>query len=239
MHHPALDLFRDEPGCTLGKARFPRWWKVVAGKGATTAALLSTTDPLLVEQRFKKGKVLLCTVPLDRSWDSTLPSVGEFPVLAHELVYYLADTRSADFNVPAGQPLVYRPEPGRDAVPATVQVYPPWGKTQTLTVDHWPLVCTDTRTTGAYRLETAGRSVWYVVEPDPRESDLTPSSARERELLAKRLPILFENDWRGVAEPVAGGTAELPLGWLVMIGVMVLLCGEIWMTRRMAAARLG
>ena len=28
FQHPALELFREEPNCTLGKARFPRWWKV-------------------------------------------------------------------------------------------------------------------------------------------------------------------------------------------------------------------
>src|SRR5581483_2526717 len=93
---------------------FPRWWKVKTPTGQSTSvpvALLTTTDPLLVEKAYKGGRVLLCTVPLDRSWEASLPSVWEFPVLAHELVYYLADTRSAEHNLRPGQPLRSRPRP--------------------------------------------------------------------------------------------------------------------------------
>src|SRR5262249_46778459 len=75
-HHPSLELFRDEPNCALGKARFPRWWKVStpAQPSSVPVALLTTADPFLVEKPYRGGRVLLCTGPPDRSWGAALPS---------------------------------------------------------------------------------------------------------------------------------------------------------------------
>src|SRR5205823_2775466 len=130
FHHPSLELFRDEPNCTLGKARFPRWYVVSSGgkAPATAGALLTTNDPLLMEKSYRGGRVLLCTVPLDRSWGANLPSVWEFPVLAHELVYYLADTRSVEHNLTPGQPLRYRPQAVAAQRPTLLVLSPPEGE---------------------------------------------------------------------------------------------------------------
>ena len=70
---------------------------------------------ILVEGRYRGGRVLVSTVPFDKSWVTNLPDLPEFPVLAHELVNALAGVRageygprSAEYNVPQGQPLRYR-----------------------------------------------------------------------------------------------------------------------------------
>ena len=114
MQHPALELFQ-ESARSLTQARFPRWWQVsVDPTHATVAAVLTSGDPFLVEQPYKEGRVLVCTVPLDRSWGATFPSLWDYPVFVHELVFYLADAGSGLWNLQPGQPL---------RVPAAAQAF--------------------------------------------------------------------------------------------------------------------
>jgi hypothetical protein len=241
LHHPALELFRDEPSCTLDRARFPRWWKVRATDGAraSVGALLTSGDPMLVERPYKKGKVLLSAVPLDRSWDAGLPGVWEYPVLAHELVYYLAHTRSGDYNLKPGQPLRYRPaDPARP--PTTILLFPPDGEPRQLPVERWPFVYEGAQASGVYKLqEDGGRSAYFVVQPDPRESDLTPCSADDRARVAALVPMHYESDLQAVVDALRGPAPTQDLWWLALIGVLGLLCAEVWLTRRMLLSRGG
>jgi hypothetical protein len=238
--HPALELFRGEADAGLGKARFPRWWKVSApppGSAASTVARFSTRDPFLVERPHGKGRVILCTVPLDDSWGTNLHrglEVQEFPLLAHELVYYLAGVRSLSFNLVPGQPLIYQPLDGE--APGTVRIQPPHGDTKRMAVTQWPLIYDDTREPGVYRLMTPGNKiVYYVVQSDPRETeDLSPSSAEEQQQVAAILPVNYVED---ASEILAGPSAAREIWWWLMLAVIVFLCGEVWLTRRTVKGR--
>jgi hypothetical protein len=293
FHHPSLELFREEPNCTLGKARFPRWWRVSTPPGqnqSVPVALLTTADPLLVEKAYRGGRVLLCSVPLDRSWGATLPSVWEFPVLAHELIYYLADTRSAEHNLRPGQPIHYRLPPalaeanekhptlllvtppdggprlypysvgkngedatGVGAVPPEVVWEAPGERPRRLKVESGPLHHESLRDTGVYRVWPAYHSpaasggyqlnlidrtaAYYVVQPDHRESDLTPASEDDRKRVASLVPLGYQNEHRPVAEAMVQSSETQDLWWWLMVGVILLLCSEVWMTRRMVKRR--
>ncbi len=91
---PPLGLFRGKARSGLGLARFGQWWKLTRpAKGqAAVLATLTSGDPFLVEKSHSQGRVVLSAVPLDHTWASTLPAFPEFPVLMHELIWYLADT---------------------------------------------------------------------------------------------------------------------------------------------------
>jgi hypothetical protein len=165
-------------------------------------------------------------------------------VLAHELVYYLADTRSGEYNVQPGQPLRYRPEPSRDGpsappkLPATVTIHPPVGEPKEINVDHWPLVYEEARAAGVYRLQVGGpRSVYFVAQPDARESDLTLGSEADRAKVAALVPVQDHNDLQAVTDVLRGAGQSQDLWWLAMLGVILLLCGEVWLTRRMVKGR--
>lgn len=101
FQHPALELFRAAGDGVLKDVRFPKWTRALIGPKdrATVMATFNNGDAFLIEKAHAKGRVILCTVPLDRSWNSTLPSTWEFPILVHELAYYLAGNRAA-----GGQP---------------------------------------------------------------------------------------------------------------------------------------
>jgi hypothetical protein len=238
FNHPALELLRgDESSSGIGRVRFLRWWKVAppvsdgsASAPGVAVAHLTGDDPLLVERPFGKGRVLLCTVPLDDSWSPNLLSQWEYPLLAHELVTYLAGARGGEFNLLPGQPLHYHPPD--DEPPGTVVLQPPHGDAKALAVERWPLTYADTREPGVYRLTTpSGRSVYFVVEPDPSESELAPSSEEERGKVAEIIPVSYQDDGD---EILFGSGKEVELWWWLLFGVIGLLCAEVWMTRRMA-----
>ncbi len=102
FQHPALELFRAAGDGVLKDVRFPKWTKTQLGlkDRATVMATFNNGDPFLIEKTHGKGRVILCSVPLDRSWNSTLPSTWEFPILMHELAYYLAGNRAANGRLP-------------------------------------------------------------------------------------------------------------------------------------------
>ena len=86
----------------MNQVRFSNWWKIALGLKDRAAAIgmLSNGDPFLIEKPYKQGRVILCTVPLDRRWNSTFPSAAEFPILVNELAYYLAGSRKASSVAP-------------------------------------------------------------------------------------------------------------------------------------------
>lgn len=256
VEHPALDIFRDAPG--LEAVRFPRWWQVTTpGKDAPgiPIALLrspSADTPFLVERAFGNGRVILCSVPLDTSWNTNLPRSKEFVPLAQELVSYLAGARSAEFNLRAGQPLRYRLEASRALDGFTLK--PPLGEDKPLSLltndphvytatlggqqgDSY-LACGRTQESGVYRLKTPDdKTVYYVVQPDGRESDLTPATDKEKEAVAELVPFHYENDRGQINKAGPQQVHNEDLWHWLLVGLIVLLCGEVWMTRRIVKNR--
>jgi hypothetical protein len=256
------------PAGGLADARFPRWWKVTTpgrhAPGVQVAALRSATDeyPFLVERAYRAGRVLLCAVPLDNSWSTNLPDLPAFVPLAHELVYYLAGARSAEFNLEPGQPLRYRLDSDRPL--QGFELEPPVGEPRPLSTDPAdrsayharvfpqargallvyggerkdPGVDGGTREVGVYRLKTPeGGPVYYVVRSDPRESDLTPCTEQDRERVAAILPVKYENDRNRLAGAWVSETHRQEFWWWLLWGVMGLLCFEVWVTRRLVKNR--
>ncbi|HTU88644.1 MAG TPA: VWA domain-containing protein [Gemmataceae bacterium] len=272
--HPALRLFLEKPKDGQGPSRFPQlgrvrfghWWKLNTpsrnSAGVQVAALRTATAefPFLVEwvDPNRAGRLLQCAVPLDDSWGGELVRSESFVPLVHELVYYLAGARSAEFNLEPGQPLRYRLDSAGAVEQYSLQT--PLGETRPLfprsagerekenallaTVDRLPqgsvLRLDGVRETGVYRLHTAeGNTIYYVVRPKRAgESDLTPCSDEDREQVAKLIPGMKYQDGReqmGVEGISEHHRQEL---WsALLLGLIALLCGEVWLTRRIVKNR--
>lgn len=255
LFHPAVELFRDVPVGGLNEVRFPRWWKVTTpgrNTGGVPITLLNTNDPLLVEKPYKSGRVILSAVPLDKSWRTNLTGLPAFVPLAHELVYYLGGVRAAEHNLQPGQPIRYRPESEEGLDALTLQ--PPEGEAKPLRFagategggfpaqlvrqPHGSLVVFEgTRETGVYRLTDGEQVIPYVVQPDPRESDLTPASDDDRAKVAALLPMTYEDDHAAILGKMTEATQRHEVWWLLLAGVVALLCGEVLMTRWMVKNR--
>jgi hypothetical protein len=268
--HPALRLFLEKavsdqgPGRfpQLGQARFPRWWKLsTPGRntaGVTIALLRSATEeyPFLVEwvPQDQPGRVVLSAVPLDVAWGADLPHLPAFVPLAHELVYYLAGARSAEFNLEPGQPLRYRLDPAASLEGFTLQT--PGAEPRPLStdaadaaalpaqVDRLPqgavLRYDGMRETGVYRLRTPDRVVvHYVVRPRRSdESDLTPATDEDRQHVAALFPgMKYQNEREALAAAWVSESHKQDIWWLLLLGLVALLCAEVWMTRRIVRGR--
>lgn len=242
FQHAALELFKQESGGAFDKVRFPRWWKVTTptGAGGTPVAMLSSGVPFLVERDYKKGRVLLCTVPFDRSWGSTFPGQWEYPVLMHELVYSLAEVRSTNLKLQPGQParlLLSAFGLGVAPVSERLLLTMPSGKAVATEVDAWPAVFEHTGEVGPYRVQSSeGKTAYFVVDGDPRETDLSPCTDEDRDKVRRHLPFQLLTH-AALDDAGAGSDLRQDLWWIFLIGVMLFLCLEIWWTRKMARAR--
>ncbi len=237
FQHPALELLRTAPDDAMNQVRFSKWWRTQIGPKdrATPIAWLANGDPFLIEMQYKKGRVILCTTPLDRRWGSTLPSVPEFPVLVNELVYYLAGARQAASTLRHGAPIRFG-EPDTSATRLSLHI--PDTLEQTLDVKSWPWTFANTGAVGLYRVqELQGRQRFYVVPPDLRESNLTRCSEGDWRKVCDRLPIAWHDEGKPGPSVSPSDSQREELWWLLLLGVTGLLCVEVWMTRRMAMAR--
>jgi len=233
FQHPCLELFRAEGTFPFAQARFPRWWKVTPDKSASSVALLSNADPVLIEKEFGRGRILLCTVPLDRSWEANLPTLWEYPVLVHELVASLAAARTGDFNLHPGQPIRIA---DNDKCRQSLLLFPPSGDPISLK-DGKQHMLQETKEAGVYRLGTQNNILaYFVAHYDVAESDLTPASTEEKQELGELVGLRFQgtDDQPFWAQDETGSSQEL--WWLFLLAVILLLCGEVWLTRRMATS---
>jgi hypothetical protein len=235
FQHPAVEAFREDLPGGLQTARFPRYWRIESGPGGSIVlGPLTTGDPFLVERPHGRGRVAMTAVPLDHGWGTNLIGLPDFVRLAHELTYHLAQTRAAEANLTPGRPFAFRPR--GDEPPAPVTVRTPDGNSVVVPVRAWPAVFDRTRDPGAYRLTTADGAVAdFVVRPDPRESDLTPTTAADQQRVAERLSGVEAVDSLDELRDRRGrGAVSRDVTGLVLFGVLVLLATEAWYTRWLA-----
>jgi hypothetical protein len=94
------------------------------------------------------------------------------------------------------------------------------------------------RDTGVWRLSTPDRqTVYYVVQPDPREADLTPFNDKDREAVGKHLPFSYQNDAAGLIAGLSKESRRQEFWWWFLLGLVGLLCVEVWFTRRIVKNR--
>jgi hypothetical protein len=233
FQHPALELIRAAPDGGMSQARFATWWRVEPRDRAVPIGKLANGDPFLLEMPYKQGRVILCTVPLDRRWGSTLPSAVEFPILAHELAYYLAGSRSAASTLLDGAPIRLAHAPTGRLTLRTPEI-----DEKTVNVKSWPWVYDNTGAIGIYRVQSSSARDWsFVVPPDLGESDLTRCTEDDWRKVRDRLPIAWQADAVQDGPLAAPEARREELWWLFLLAVLGLLCMEVWMTRRLVLAR--
>jgi hypothetical protein len=100
------------------------------------------------------------------------------------------------------------------------------------------LVYEGARETGVYEVHAAdGRTTFYVVQPDRRESDLKPCADADRDKVANLVPMTYQNDLSHMSEALSAASERQEVWWWFLVGVIVFLCGEVWMTRRIVRGR--
>lgn len=81
------------------------------------------------------------------------------------------------------------------------------------------------------------RTTYYVVQPAAGESDLTPTTREELDQVAKLVQLEYENNPDRVLGSMEMVEERPHVWWWFLIGLLLFLCVEVWMTRRMAMHR--
>jgi hypothetical protein len=85
---------------------------------------------------------------------------------------------------------------------------------------------------------SARRVVYYTVQADdPEEFDLTPLTEAQRTRVAELVPLSYETDANRLLARLVEEANTQEMWWILMLVVVLLLCGEVWLTRRIARAR--
>jgi hypothetical protein len=237
--HPVVELFRETTFGGLADTRYPKHWKVsLAGaQMSTPIAMLTGRESLLVERPYRNGRVILSTIPLDNSWRTNLTDSPSFVPLVHELVYYLAGSRGSDVNLTPGQPIRFKPND--ESSSGVVVLQPPDGEPKTLLAKRWPLTYEETREPGVYTLADGNnRTSYFVVQSDPRESNLGLCNDDDRAKVSALVPnVVYAASTAEVTDALTKGSTTKELWLLAVVVVWLLLFGEVMMTRHMARSR--
>ncbi len=258
LNTPWLERFRQEQGVDLTSIRFSKWWRMepVAGDpapvdkdgkpiaevpgepakeraaGGTVLAKLENGAPWLIAKRLGQGTVVQMSTPLDSDW-STLPSKNDFVPFLHEVVFNYSTQRTSR-NVDMGTPLVLDQAPLGELI-----VKGPDGKESRtpskLEGDRRTARFAQTTLPGVYEMRSAagaGKPERFVVNFDRAESDLTPLSPPEVEVLTKR-ELVFTADAESVAKNATDQKARSEFWWWLLLIVLGMLVFEVVMTRRL------
>lgn len=201
---------------------------------------LSTSDPLLVTQRFGRGTVAVFTSSLDADWN-TLPAKLDFVPFLHELLFSLA-TPTGSRNLEVGAPLVMNApsdfnedeyqflNPANKPLPAE-KIDDPFQPTVRLRTTPLPGVYLFARKTP--KPNELNRVEYFAVNFDRSESDLTQLTEAQRQVLSGDQRIQFVSDLPSLRQNMFTEDTRAEIWWILLYVFLAGLAVETWMTRRM------
>jgi hypothetical protein len=230
---PAVALVADGKRLDLAKARIHRHWAVREPLPADVRALLrlETQAPVLLDQAFGRGRVLLQTMPMNRA-ASNLPALHCFVPFVNECLWHLAAPTLQRRNLQPGEIFQIATEAPGQALTVTM----PDGRRRDSQRSLGRLAFAETHSPGVYRFEGGGeRQGFFVVARDPAESNLQPLSP---ESLRRLKELGFESETEGRRE-APGESRPLrpvsaPLLWLAFALFLAEALTAFWLTRRRA-----
>ena len=203
--------------------------------------------PALIERAFGRGRTLLLTTTVDEAW-TKLPGEHLFPVLLHEIVYYMTSHGNADRNILAFQ-TYSRALPGNvgDAIEVILPDGSPARGQPEYPTDAPPYMpFTDTSQLGAYRITIPLKPADILAAaPAPLTDAFTVSLPAAESDLARLRPEDVASRWPGLVRVATSfeSTAEAvrPRGGEIhaafLIASLACLLAEVLLVRRIARSR--
>jgi hypothetical protein len=234
--HPIVALFRGQERTGLLTTPVDKYVKLVVPPRSAARIVLATRsgDPLIVEQGFGHGRVVLVATSADTSW-TPMPLWPSYVPLVQEILAYTAAGRAAGHTVLVGQTLC---APLGDPSSSDIgRIIFPDGREHALATrvegGRHPWSFDGTDSSGVYTVRFGATESRFAVNVDTIESDLEKLSERQfREAVWSGVVFDYETAWReterAAAEPVArrGSLAR----WL-LVGGFVLLVAETLLAR--------
>ena len=179
-------------------------------------------DPVVVERKFGRGRVLVQSTPLGVSW-STLPLCQAYVAMLHEWLWYASEPGLPKRNLVPGEAIL---EQGV----AKAQLTLPNDRTTEFSEGRYA----NTRLPGEYALRADSKAVAFHVQRTADESDLKPLSDSDlKQLAANHIGVNGSLDAPATAKTEP---PRHPLERALLIALPFLLLGEMllaaWSTQR-------
>jgi hypothetical protein len=240
--HPIVADYAGQPGnvaSSLTNVKTYRYHRLIpAPDSGARVALKLGDDPVVVEARRHRGRVVLVGTGADRDW-TDWPVHKSYAVVMEKVVLLAASGRSEDRNVRVGHPL----DLTLPASAAGAQVEVAWpdqdeavrqSDVQRRALKLEPdgdvsrLRFAETARSGTYRVEVGapvGQVARFAANPDPAESDTAKLDA---DGLKSSLPgwrFDYDSDWRPLKASASSvgqrGEMHRPLLWLMLALIFV------------------
>ena len=208
-----------------------------SGKDVSILLQAQGGEPVVVERKLGRGRVLVQGVPLGVAW-STLPLCQAYVAMLHEWLWYLSEPGLPKRNLIVGESIV-EAAAGQNN---TAQITLPDARKAEVTAAPGPLGAqfqfSGTRLPGQYTLrKKADAMSRFFVQRNPQESDLRPLTEQDRQQLVSSKFFRMNAGVDSIASaPRMEAPPKHPLeGWLLGLLAAVFV-GEIalagWMTHR-------
>ncbi len=244
--HPALAAFEDPKFGNLSSVSFRNLYRLEPREAATVLMRASVTGlsggaPLLVEQRFGQGRVMLFASTIDRNW-TNFPIRPSYLPWVYRLTSYLAQERLAKLPIVTTGSRVTIPFSAGEGLPQ-VLVKKPNGTTGHAVIGNdpaAPLEFVDTIEPGVYTVTEQGRQSspkLFVANLDGDESRFEPfvdSVAELGESFPNQPLMTFVADPTRVNEASFETRRGVSL-WDIILGVVLLIALlEPWFANRIS-----
>lgn len=237
--HPATVELADDERLDTGEVKISsrfRFRKPASSAEAAVLLELTNGEPLAVERRVGRGRVIVQAVPLAMPW-SDLAVSQAFVVMVHDWLGYLAEPGATRHNLPPGESISLHVASTEQA-DATLST--PAGDvvvTGEPIDDGLTFRTSRTALPGEYSLEIglSGDAIPFHVDRDPSESNLAVLTADDRKFLAETAGLGAEN----TAPTAASPTPRSPLWPALLIVLVMLIAGELLLSGAIARQRFG
>jgi len=238
--HPALGQLV-EPASLYESVLVYKHVRMAAGqRGTWVLARLDDGEPLLVQRKVEKGRVLMLGTSAHVNW-SNLPLRPIFLPLVARLTFDLAEAEQTRHNVVAGQPLVL--QFAEETRPVGVEVVPPSGGILRLKTEGQQgkpgqtFRYADTYAIGIYllRLLDAVRptQIAYSVNLDPDEPDPATMDRKELQERLGDTPLAFAENPDDLSGTFAWLREGKSLWGLFLTAVLIALVFETFISNRL------
>ncbi len=231
--HPMVRAFRGRAKAGLSKTPIFRYYKLVVPKDSNAEVVLRTTtgDPLVVEERIHRGRVVMVGTSANTSW-TPMPLWPSFVPLVQEMLTFCAGGELAQRNVRVGEP--FGASISGSAAGMSVSVQSPDGRTRPVPLrfegDYGTLLFAETTAGGIYTARfgpPASENRRFAVNVDTAESDLAPLTLDElRADVWPDIPLLHEVTGQDLDTETAG--APIVRSRRLHVGVLYVVLGLLF-----------
>lgn len=240
--HPATALISDFQRLDLDRVRVYRRHALDPSGTRGLSVLIQgpAGEPLVVERKVGRGRVLVQAIPMGVSW-SSLPLCQVYVALLHEWLWYLAEPGLPHRNLTPGEPILAS---DLGTVPAADLLLPDGREVELLAADSADgesFRFAGTRLPGPYALRPRARDASaaparYRVQGNPLESDLRRLSGADLQRLGAIPGFRVGGELADLAPASDGPPPRHPLeGWFLALLPFLLLAEMAlagWTNRR-------